>query len=85
MPSRTNSGFQASSAPGASAASWAASRRAVPGGTVDLPATRHGRVSSGARAATQACTWPWSAWSLPGRGGVPAQMKCTSPKAAASG
>src|SRR5674536_146808 len=36
-PSRRNSGFQASSTVGASAATRAASRSAVPAGTVDLP------------------------------------------------
>ena len=56
-PSRRNSGFQASSArgpAGASAASRRASAAAVPTGVVDLPATRQGRASSGARASTQA-------------------------------
>src|SRR4029077_5186377 len=56
LPSRRNSGFHASSAPGQAWLSSAASRRAVPTGTVDLPTTRHGRSSSGASAATQACT-----------------------------
>src|SRR5205814_8859489 len=73
-PSRRNSGFHASSAPGQAELSSAASRRAVPTGTVDLPTTRHGRSSNGASAATQACTWDRSARLLPGCCGVPVQM-----------
>ena len=56
-PSRRNSGFQVQLGPrsrGASAASLLASAAAVPTGVVDLPATRQGRASSGARASTQA-------------------------------
>ena len=84
-PSRRNSGFHASSASGHAPASSAARPRAVPTGTVDFPTTRHARSSSGASAATHPWTWDRSAWWLPGCGGVPAQMKCTSPNAATRG
>ena len=58
-PSRRNSGFQASStsAPaGASATRRSARRAAVPTGTVDFPATMHGRRRCGASASTAAST-----------------------------
>ena len=63
-PSRRNSGFHASShvpAAGARAASRPASIAAVPTGTVDLPATRQGRSSSGPSASMHAVSWDRSA------------------------
>ena len=86
-PSRRNSGFHASSTAGPAGESRA--RRSetislVPTGTVDLPTTRQGRVSSGASASTDASRWDRSAAGESARCGVPTHTKCTSPKAAAS-
>ena len=86
-PSRRNSGFQASPAAtpaGASSAIRAASRAAVPTGTVDLPITRQSRVRCGASPSTTASMWLRSAPAAPGSCGVPTQMKWASPNSAAS-
>src|SRR5664280_2577577 len=83
-PSRRNSGFQASSTVGASAATRAASRSAVPAGTVELPTSRQGRDSSGSRPSIAASTALRSAAYSPSFCGVPTQRKCTSAKAATS-
>ena len=86
-PSRRNSGFQASSASapaGASSAIRAATRPAVPTGTVDLPTTSAGRSRWGARPEKAFSTWLTSAASPSGCWGVPTQTKCSSPNAATS-
>ncbi len=86
-PSRRNSGFQArpAAAPaGASPAIRAASRAAVPTGTVDLPITRQSRVRYGASPSTTDSMWLRSAPVPPGSCGVPTQMKWASPNSAAS-
>ena len=84
--SRRNSGFQATST-ASPAGAWARSRSssaiAVPTGTVDLPTTRVGSVSSGASVSTAACSWDRSA-APPGPDGVPRARKCTSAQSAIS-
>jgi hypothetical protein len=62
-PSRRNSGFHATStpSPGATEATRSAIRCAVPAGTVDLPTTSAGRVSSRASAPNAASTYVRSA------------------------
>ncbi len=85
--SRRNSGLQPTSTAspaGERAWNWAAMRAAVPTGTVDLPMTTAGRVSSGANDSTAASTYRRSAALDVACCGVPTQMKCTSAKAAAS-
>ncbi len=86
-PSRRNSGFQASlacSPTGDSSARRRASGSAVPTGTVDLPTTRHGRVSRGPSISITVTTWDRSAPYPRGSSGVPTHTKCVSPNSAAS-
>ena len=88
-PSRRNSGFHATSTPlegppGASEATRSAIRCAVPAGTVDLPTTSAGRVSSGASVPNAACTCVRSAAYPSLDCGVPTQTKCTSANSATS-
>ncbi len=89
-PSRRNSGFQASSTPAATvpsarpASSWAASRSAVPDGTVDLPTSSAPSRAWASSAENAASTADRSAANSPAFCGVPTHTKCTSPNAPAS-
>jgi hypothetical protein len=60
VPSRRNSGFQATStasAAGARRRARSSTVRAVPGDTVDLPTMRQGRFRCGASSSTAAVSW----------------------------
>ena len=83
-PSRRNSGFHASSAPGTFSPTSSASRAAVPTGTVDLPTTSSPGCSTSSSDSVAASTYRRSAAYSPRFCGVPTQTKCTCAPAASA-
>ena len=84
-PSRRNSGFHTSSAPGSRSATRSATDSAVPTGTVDFPTTTSPGFSSGRMLSTAERTKERSAAFSFSFCGVPTHTKCTTASAARPG